>query len=298
MNQQGNRAGTCSPGPLGPGDEWLIRRPTKGKDGLAAQIAREPSDDATRPTIDGIGFAIGELGLGGDMCPISRLDGADHQEGPASRRGCVIRSRVKFAQNAQAMWGEACVDIVILVHAPLARAAICPQAGKGAHTRIMDPAPCSVNNSNNTALGTRPSTMVQALTPLRTARTAVWVLGIIPPEMMPLRVISSTSSAFRAVTSSPFSFFTPATFVSNNRRSACKAAAIAPAAVSPFTLNVSPLRPAPNGAITGMMSSANRLRRTLGFTSTGSPTKPNFGSAGSQIIRLASLPDKPTAVPP
>ena len=73
---------------------------------------------------------------------------------------------------------------------------------------------------------------------------------------------------------------------------------MAPATVSPLMLNVSPLRPAPNGAITGIKSFSNKVRMTSGLISDGLPTSPNAGSAGSQTTKFASLPDRPTARPP
>ena len=52
---------------------------------------------------------------------------------------------------------------------------------------------------------------------------------------------------------------TPATSVRSSSRSAFIAAAMAPAAVSPLTLKVSPFRPAPIGATTGMKSEPRKL---------------------------------------
>ena len=96
----------------------------------------------------------------------------------------------------------------------------------------------------------------------------------------------------------PSVFFTPDTSVRSKSRSAFKAAAIEPAAVSPLILKVSPLSPDPSGAITGIMSASNKWFRRVGLMLRGVPTKPNFGSSWSQVINFASLPDNPTAWPP
>ena len=163
---------------------------------------------------------------------------------------------------------------------------------------MIEPAPCSVNSSSRVAFGARPSRITTARTPPASAASAVSVLGIMPPEIVPSVVISRICPAVRSVITSPCAFLTPATSVSSSSRSACNAAAMAPAAVSPFTLNVSPFRPMPRGAMTGMMSALNIACRMVVSQLTGVPTRPSDGSVGSQTIRFASLPDSPTPLPP
>ncbi|CAI8185418.1 Uncharacterised protein [marine metagenome] len=116
--------------------------------------------------------------------------------------------------------------------------------------------------------------------------------------MIPDAVKSWTSFGVNSVSISPSLPVTPDTSVSSKSRSAFKAAAICPATVSPFILNVSPLSPDPIGAITGIISASNKWFKIFGLISRGAPTKPNFGSSCSHVIRLASLPDSPTAWPP
>ena len=147
-------------------------------------------------------------------------------------------------------------------------------------------------------MGARPSRITTARTPPSIALRAVSVLGIIPPAITPEVVNSRIFSGVSSVRTSPSAFLTPETSVSSKSRSAFSAAAIAPATVSPLILNVSPLSPAPKGAITGIISASKSLLSTVGSMSRGLPTNPSFGSAGSQMIKFASLPDKPTARPP
>ena len=68
-----------------------------------------------------------------------------------------------------------------------------------------------------------------------------------------------------SVSTSPSAFFTPATSVSSSKRSAFKAPAMAPAAVSALTLKVSPPSPAPTGATTGMNAESMNCVRTAGL---------------------------------
>ena len=140
--------------------------------------------------------------------------------------------------------------------------------------------------------------MTTARTPLSMASSAVSVLGIIPPAMVPSVMSSRIWAAVISVKTSPSAFFTPATSVSSKRRSALSAPAIAPAAVSPLILNVSPFSPAPRGAITGIMLPLNRSIRIVASMAAGVPTKPSFGSVWVQVINWASLPESPTARPP
>ena len=119
-----------------------------------------------------------------------------------------------------------------------------------------------------------------------------------PPAITPLRVNVRILSAVNSVSTSPSAFLTPLTSVKSNRRSAVKAAAIEPATVSPLILKVSPSRPEPNGAITGIISLSNRVFSTVVSTSAGVPTRPSAASVWSQISKLASFPDSPTARPP
>src|SRR6185312_1551234 len=119
---------------------------------------------------------------------------------------------------------------------------------------ISVPAPCSVNNSSRSTWGMRPSRMTAASTPDSTAATAVLILGIMPPEMVPLAIKARASLAVRR----EINFFswssTPSTSVSRIKRSALTAPATAPATVSALMLKVSPCAPTPMGAMTGMIS--------------------------------------------
>jgi hypothetical protein len=50
---------------------------------------------------------------------------------------------------------------------------------------IRVPAPCSVNNSSNTACGTLPLMMTTPSTPSAITSMQLSILGIMPPEMVP-----------------------------------------------------------------------------------------------------------------
>ena len=119
-----------------------------------------------------------------------------------------------------------------------------------------------------------------------------------PPTITPVSVSSLILPGDNSVSTSPSAFFTPDTSVNSKSRSALSAAAMAPATVSPLMLKVSPASPAPSGAMTGIISASKSVFSTVGSISRGLPTNPNFGSATSQVIKLASLPDRPTARPP
>ena len=93
-------------------------------------------------------------------------------------------------------------------------------------------------------------------------------------------------------------FFTPDTSVNSSNRSAFNAAAMAPAAVSAFMLNVSPFGPYPKGAMTGMVSFSISVFMTYGLIFEGEPTNPKSLSVCLHSISLASFPDSPTARPP
>ena len=121
-------------------------------------------------------------------------------------------------------------------------------------------------------------------------------MGIIPSEIVPSLIISLICWADNSVITSSLLFLTPDTSVNKSNRSAFSAAAIAPAAVSAFILNVSPPGPYPNGAMTGIVSFSISVLITYGFILDGEPTSPKSLSVCLHSISLASLPDKPTAV--
>mmetsp|Transcript_22874 Transcript_22874/g.68400 ORF Transcript_22874/g.68400 Transcript_22874/m.68400 type:complete len:304 (-) Transcript_22874:230-1141(-) len=157
----------------------------------------------------------------------------------------------------------------------------------------------------------RPSTIAAPPQPLFTACTAVWSFGIMPPLMMPSLTSASAELGVMRWMSSMFASRTPVTSVRRRRRDAFNASATAPAAVSAFTENVSPFRPAAIGATTGMRPSSSTSLRSFALTSAGSPTKPRSTisttlpfsfrrslTSLSATIKESSLPDKPNARPP
>mmetsp|Transcript_20242 Transcript_20242/g.54492 ORF Transcript_20242/g.54492 Transcript_20242/m.54492 type:complete len:208 (-) Transcript_20242:137-760(-) len=154
--------------------------------------------------------------------------------------------------------------------------------------------------------------MTLAPTPPATASEAVSSLGIMPPLIVPSSTRRSTSSVPRASMRSPDLSRTPATSVRSRRRSAPRALATAPAAVSALMLYDDPSSiPTPIGAMTGMAPTVIRSSRMRASTRVGSPTRPRSAlalapdSSTTQCsICVAPMspppacPVRPTAFPP
>src|SRR3990170_3680516 len=176
---------------------------------------------------------------------------------------------------------------------------------------IKVPAPCSVNSSSSTACGTLPLMITTPSTPSAITSMQLSILGIMPPEIVPSSIRACASPVVRDLISCPFLSSTPSTSVKSNRRFAFRAEASAAAKVSSLMLRVSPSGPTTIGAITGIRSELMITSIICGSTATGSPTKPrsticsilDVGSRqrrSSRLarIKLASLPEMPTALPP
>src|SRR5829696_6267110 len=180
-----------------------------------------------------------------------------------------------------------------------------------AHAPVLEirvPIPCGVKSSRSTQCGMRPSTITTPSTPPSTTLTQLSTFGIIPPVMVPSAMSLGTFSSVSSSISRFWPSSTPATSVSSRSRLAFMAMAMAPAAVSAFTLYVSPSLPRPIGATTGMASLWMIVLSKPGLTECGSPTKPKSSVrispvAPSTFVRLIrsaiksfpSLPEIPTA---
>mmetsp|Transcript_6996 Transcript_6996/g.20432 ORF Transcript_6996/g.20432 Transcript_6996/m.20432 type:complete len:394 (+) Transcript_6996:25-1206(+) len=191
---------------------------------------------------------------------------------------------------------------------PLSRAC---SAASQPYWLTMVPMPSSVKSSRSALCGTRPSMMIAASTCERTASVAVCSLGTMPPLMVPSATSEDTSESESCVSSFMFLSSTPATSVRSIRRLACRAPAMAPAAVSAFTLLLLPFASTPTGATTGMTPSAERCRSRDTSTTSGSPTSPrstwmgrplsgSTTSFSAFLVRrmFPSFPLRPTALPP
>mmetsp|Transcript_4522 Transcript_4522/g.11239 ORF Transcript_4522/g.11239 Transcript_4522/m.11239 type:complete len:336 (-) Transcript_4522:56-1063(-) len=92
---------------------------------------------------------------------------------------------------------------------------------------------------------------------------------------------------------------TPGTSVMRMSFSACRAAAISPAAVSALMLSAWPPSPLATVATTGMESESTSVFSSEGFTPVTSPTKPmSFSIIWRAMMVLPSFPQRPTARPP
>src|SRR5215510_15277327 len=180
-----------------------------------------------------------------------------------------------------------------------------------ARRSINVPAPCSVNSSRSTACGTLPLMITTASTPSAMTSRQLSIFGIMPPEMVPSSISSCASDVVSDLIKLPFLSSTPSTSVRRRRRFALSAEASAAAKVSALMLRVSPSGPSPIGATTGIKSDWIMTSMICGSTAAGSPTKPRSAicsilEVGSRQrrssrlarIRLASLPEMPTALPP
>src|SRR5262245_48494396 len=176
---------------------------------------------------------------------------------------------------------------------------------------IRVPAPCSVKSSSNTACGTLPLMMTTPSTPSAMTSRQLSIFGIMPLEIVPSSISSCASDVVSDLIRLPFLSSTPSTSVRSRRRFALTAEASAAAKVSALMLRVSPSGPSPIGATTGIKSDWMMTSMICGSTAAGSPTKPRSAicsildrgsrqrrSSRLARIRLASLPEMPTALPP
>src|SRR5438128_1598825 len=121
---------------------------------------------------------------------------------------------------------------VSFAHAPTARLRV-RRAVRG---RISVPTPREVSTSSSTAWRTRPSITCAWRTPPRIASRQHSTLGIMPPAMVPSRIMSAAASAGSVSTSAPSRLFTPSTSVSRMSFSARSASATLPATTSALML--------------------------------------------------------------
>mmetsp|Transcript_37436 Transcript_37436/g.105685 ORF Transcript_37436/g.105685 Transcript_37436/m.105685 type:complete len:255 (+) Transcript_37436:257-1021(+) len=141
-----------------------------------------------------------------------------------------------------------------------------------------------------------------AFTPWARERMQQSTFGSMPPYMMPSPWSSLHSrilSFLYRLPMSSLSFITPGTSVMRMSFSACRAAAISPAAVSALMLRAWPPSPEATVAMTGMVSLSTRVRMRPAFTPVTSPTNPmSFSTICRARIVFPSLPHMPTALPP
>src|SRR5680860_1332512 len=181
----------------------------------------------------------------------------------------------------------------------------------GRRRSISVPAPCSVKSSSSTACGTLPLIITTASTPSAITSTQPSIFGIMPPVMVPSSISVCASPVVMERISRPSLSSTPSTSVSSRSRFALSATASAAANVSALIFRVSPSGPTPIGATTGIRSDWMMTSMIWGSTSPGSPTNPRSSTcsileSGSRTrrssrlarIKLASLPQMPTALPP
>src|SRR5439155_227218 len=102
--------------------------------------------------------------------------------------------------------------------------------------RISVPTPREVSTSSSTAWRTRPSITCACRTPPRIASRQHSTLGIMPPAMVPSRIMSAATSAGSVSMSAPSRLFTPSTSVSRMSFSARSASATLPATTSALML--------------------------------------------------------------
>ena len=119
-----------------------------------------------------------------------------------------------------------------LTHALAAR----PRLRRAVRGRISVPTPREVSTSSSTACRTRPSITWACLTPPRIASRQHSTLGIIPPAIVPSRIMSPAASAGSVSMSAPSRLFTPSTSVSRMSFSARSASATLPATTSALML--------------------------------------------------------------
>ncbi len=145
--------------------------------------------------------------------------------------------------------------------------------------------------------------MCAAVTPRSSAWIAHSSFGIIPPLTVPSAIERRTPAASICWISFWLASSTPVTSVSRISFSAESASAIAPAAVSAFTLCVAPSASTPTGATTGMKPSLVSVRISETSTRCGLPTRPRSRPPGPSSFDTrrkppASLPVRPIAWPP
>src|SRR6185437_8271635 len=202
--------------------------------------------DRRRGRIKNIAGAVAKL-----QCRLSGRPGAEQRQGGTQDQGTfVLRQSTKMPLFF--LWSRFRTELVATA---CQRFTLFLEPLQTHHSAVMRvPAPCSVKSSSSSTWGMRPSRITAAVTPASTASTAVWILGIMPPEMVPSAINSRASRTVSRGTSFLSLSSTPSTSVSSTRRSALTAPATAPATVSALMLKVSPRAPMPIGAITGMIS--------------------------------------------
>ena len=167
----------------------------------------------------------------------------------------------------------------------------------GSLSRMMLPAPWSVNSSSRQAFGARPSRMTTARTPPAIAASAVSVFGIMPPAITPWSVRSRTCVGESCVTTSPLASFTPAISVSSSSRSAFSAGG--DGARDRVAVDVIGLARAAHAQRRDHRDepAVNRWCSRSVFTARAAH-KAQVWSSASQATMPPSLPDRPTARPP
>src|SRR6185295_121491 len=149
-----------------------------------------------------------------ELAPQERVDLVVHRRKDA--RGSVVQRVVEVEDP----------------HAPRRR-----QAGNAHYLLLISvPTPWSVSTSRSSALGTRPSMMCTAFTPLRAASSAEPILGSMPPEMTPFATRSSMRRGVSPVRSLPSLSRTPGVLVSTTSFSARSTSASLPATRSALML--------------------------------------------------------------
>ena len=146
--------------------------PPKGKSGSRAEAprpARRPPARDQRSS--GSAAPSAASGLRPEGGPEARLVGAEQHQRAAARRRAVVRRRGGRRRAPPAPCGR--------------RAARGDRPRGVTPPRIRVPAPCAVKSSSSTACGARPSRITTARTPPSMASSAVWVFGIMPPEITP-----------------------------------------------------------------------------------------------------------------
>ena len=79
----------------------MVWRASEGKQGRAAQIARQSADYPGRPSVQRVGGTVGEFRRGRDMRPEAGLGRAKQDKRPGSLRGAVAGLRPECAENRQ-----------------------------------------------------------------------------------------------------------------------------------------------------------------------------------------------------